>query len=110
MSHRAAVTASLILALAACGEGAAVTRSGQIVLPAETVRHLGRSVFEVVVPKPGDGAIKYKEPLPVDLLPFAERNDKFIGIGTAFAISKTRFVTAAHVIPAHVATITDRYY
>jgi hypothetical protein len=56
-----------------------------------------------------DEAIKYKEPLPVELLPFEERNDKFTGIGTAFAVSPTRFVTAAHVIPAN-GTSLDRYY
>ncbi len=43
-------------------------------------------MFQVVVPRIEDDGVQYKEPFPVDLLPFEERNDKFVGIGTAFAI------------------------
>ncbi|GAC1351340.1 MAG: serine protease [Polyangiales bacterium] len=101
--------AALALTLA-CAPASSITRSGQGVLPSETIHQLGRGVFEVVVPKVNDDGIKYRDPLPVELLPYGQRNDKFVGIGTAFAISPTRFVTAAHVIPAHVATSRERYY
>lgn len=58
------------------------------------------ATFEVVVPKPAQDAVKYERPPPFELLPFAERNDKYWPIGTAFAISGDTFVTAAHVLGA----------
>jgi len=79
---------------------------GEIVLSSETNRDLSRGVFEVVVPKIENETVEYKQPLPVELLPFDQRNDKFIGVGTAFAISPTRFVTAAHVLPTYFALPT----
>lgn len=55
------------------------------------------SVFEVVLEKLSDGNLKYATPLPYDSLPFAERNDRYISIGTAFAVSDKTFLSAAHV-------------
>lgn len=60
--------------------------------------HIHNSVYEVIVPKPSEGSLIYEKPLPLDLLPFLIRNDKYYSIGTAFAISGTEFVTAAHVL------------
>lgn len=54
------------------------------------------ATFEVVAAKPAD-TLSYEKPLPLDLLPFQERTDKYYSIGTAFAIGPNRFVTAAHV-------------
>ncbi|HUG72906.1 MAG TPA: trypsin-like peptidase domain-containing protein, partial [Steroidobacteraceae bacterium] len=42
----------------------------------------------------------YERSLPFELLPFAERNDAYKSIGTAFAIAPDQFVTAAHVTAA----------
>ena len=42
--------------------------------------------------------LTYEKPLPLELLPFQERNDKYYSIGTAFAIGNNRYVTAAHVL------------
>lgn len=67
---------------------------------AEVMRAIRASTFEVVLKKPETDPLKYEKPLPMELLPFAERNDKYQSIGTAFAIGPDRFVTAAHVAAA----------
>jgi len=59
---------------------------------------INQSVYEVIVPKPPEDALTYEKPLPLDFLPFVIRNDKYYSIGTAFAISDTEFITAAHVL------------
>ncbi len=55
--------------------------------------------FEVVVLRPdrAKDPVSYEKDLPWDLVPFNLRNDPYISIGTAFAISKTELVTAHHV-------------
>lgn len=58
------------------------------------------ATFEVVVPKPVVDSLTYERELPLELIPFAIRNDKYIPIGTAFAIGKNRYVSAAHVLTA----------
>lgn len=55
------------------------------------------ATFEVVAAKPKD-SLGYEKPLPLDLLPYQERTDKYYSIGTAFAIGPNRYVTAAHVL------------
>jgi hypothetical protein len=74
------------------------------------VSQLSQGVFQVVVPRVEDDGVKYKEPLPFDLLPYEVRNDKFVSIGTAFAISPTRFVTAAHLFAIPLKTSIEHYY
>jgi serine protease Do len=56
------------------------------------------AVYEVVVPKPVKDSLQYEKPLPMDLLPYSIRTDKYYSIGTAFAISPSEFVSAAHVM------------
>jgi serine protease Do len=56
------------------------------------------ATFEVVQLKPPDGEVTYERELPLDLIPYQERIDKYRSIGTAFAIAPNRYVTAAHVI------------
>jgi serine protease Do len=58
------------------------------------------ATFEVVQAKPDPDPLTYEKPLPLDLLPYQERTDKYYSIGTAFAIGKGRYVTAAHVLLA----------
>lgn len=55
--------------------------------------------FEVVVlrPDPAKDPVSYEKELPWDLVPFNLRHDRYISIGTAFAVSKTELVTAHHV-------------
>ena len=60
------------------------------------------ATFEVVLKKPERDPLTYEKPLPLDLLPFVERNDAYRSIGTAFALGHNTYVTAAHVLGAGV--------
>ena len=66
------------------------------------------ATFEVVAAKPLNDNLVYEKPLPLDLLPFQERNDKYYSIGTAFAIGNNRYVTAAHVLNVGVGGLWGR--
>jgi serine protease Do len=55
------------------------------------------ATFEVVQKKPDDGAVTYDRPLPLELIPYQQRIDKYRSIGTAFSIGGNRYVTASHV-------------
>jgi hypothetical protein len=68
------------------------------VLDAKTLEMIQGTTFEVVVKKPEIDSLKYEKALPLELIPFAFRNDKYLSLGTAFAIAPDRFVTAAHVL------------
>jgi serine protease Do len=69
-------------------------------ISAALMKSVRAATFEVVLPKPTIDPLQYEKPLPLELLPFAERNDKYESIGTAFAIEPGKFVTAAHVTNA----------
>lgn len=56
------------------------------------------ATFEVVMPKPQKDGLVYEQPLPLELLPFTERNDKYWSVGTAFAIGPDTYVSAGHVM------------
>lgn len=56
------------------------------------------ATFEVVQAKPTTDPLSYEKPLPLDLIPYQERNDKYYSVGTAFAIGHNRYVTAGHVV------------
>jgi serine protease Do len=58
------------------------------------------ATFEVVQAKPVNDPLSYEKPLPLNLLPYQERTDKYYSIGTAFAIGHNRYVTAGHVLLA----------
>ncbi len=55
------------------------------------------ATFEVVMLKAEKDSLSYEKPLPLDLIPFQQRTDKFNPVGTAFAIGPNQFVSAAHV-------------
>ncbi|MGH8126035.1 MAG: trypsin-like peptidase domain-containing protein [Rhodanobacteraceae bacterium] len=59
---------------------------------------LDAATFEVVAAKPTDTGVTYEKPLPLDLLPYQQRTDKYHSIGTAFALGHNRYVTAGHVL------------
>lgn len=92
-----ALTASMNTFAAAPQEMASAEEQ-QSVLDKKTLEMIQGSTFEVVVRKPAEDSLKYEKPLPLDLLPFIVRNDKYNSVGTAFAIAPDRFVTAAHVL------------
>ena len=64
----------------------------------ETMDEISESVYEILISKPKNDRLKYESNLPYEKLPFSYRNDSYFSIGTAFAISKNRFVSAAHVL------------
>lgn len=63
------------------------------------------ATFEVVAAKPLTDPLSYEKPLPLELLPFQERNDKYFSIGTAFAIGDNRYVTAGHVLQIGIGSL-----
>lgn len=90
----------------ACGRLALIVLVSLFAAPASHAASLDPAVlpkiqaatFEVVAAKPVKDPLSYEKPLPLDLLPFQERNDKYYSIGTAFALGNNRYVTAAHVL------------
>ncbi|MBD8880129.1 trypsin-like peptidase domain-containing protein [Rhodanobacter sp. 7MK24] len=67
-------------------------------LDAALLPKIQAATFEVVQAKPVNDPLTYEKPLPLDLLPYQERTDKYYSIGTAFAIGHGRYVTAGHVL------------
>jgi hypothetical protein len=67
-------------------------------LDSSAQRRLREGTLEVVLKKPESDPLTYEKPLPLELLPFAERQGTYSSVGTAFAIARGQFVTAAHVI------------
>lgn len=55
-------------------------------------------IYEVVVRKPEHDPLSYERPLPLELLPYTVRTDKYISTGTAFLIAPNRLLSAAHVL------------
>src|SRR6266699_3275906 len=95
--HRCSLLSlSLFLALAQTSIAAAATSAPEV------QRHVRSATFEVVVKKPQKDAVTYEKPLPLELIPFVERNDAYWPIGTAFAIAPNTFATAGHVMLATV--------
>lgn len=61
-------------------------------------RAIRTSTFEVVMKKPEKDPLSYEKPLPLELLPYIQRTDAYQSVGTAFALGKNTYVTAAHVL------------
>lgn len=96
-----AEVALIRLLLSAVGAGFFATQLALADAPSSQLQHEVRlATFEVVVKKPDKDTATYEKPLPLELIPFVERNDAYWSIGTAFAIGPNTFVTAAHVIGA----------
>jgi serine protease Do len=83
-----------LMAILGCATATAAT------LAPGVQQKLSSATFEVVLAKPVSDPLSYEKPLPLELIPYRERTDKFQSIGTAFAIGPNRFVSAAHVISA----------
>ena len=100
MNARTYLFLFLLLPLLSCqtaGNGVKST-SPAVTLDKEIISQVKKAVFEVVVPKPVEKNITYEKPLPMDLVPYAVRTDKYYSVGTAFAIGANKFVTAEHVM------------
>lgn len=65
-------------------------------------RAVRAATFEVVLRKPTRDPLSYEKPLPLDLIPYQQRTDKYQPVGTAFAVAPDTYVTAAHVLEAAV--------
>jgi len=79
-------------------------RAGAAALTPELQKQVRAATFEVVTKKPEKDSVTYEKPLPLELIPFQERNDKYWSLGTAFAIGPNEFVTAGHVLVATIAS------
>jgi serine protease Do len=90
--QRSAIAAFVAVATSAPAIGASLAPGVQ--------QRLSGATFEVVLGKPQADPLTYEKPLPLALLPFRERTDKYQAIGTAFAVGPNRFATAGHVIAA----------
>lgn len=82
--------------LLAAGLGQSPARAASLSASAERAVRAG--TFEVVQLKPPETGVQYDRPLPLELIPFQQRVDKYRSIGTAFAIGHNRYVTASHVL------------
>jgi serine protease Do len=94
--YPAAFPTLVVLALVAWVGVATSARAAE--LSSSVQQAIRAATFEVVQLKPPDGEVTYERELPMDLIPYQERTDKYRSIGTAFAIGPNRYVTAAHVI------------
>lgn len=83
----------------------AATASHAASLDPSVLPKIQAATFEVVAGKPLKDPLTYEKPLPLDLLPFQQRNDKYYSIGTAFALGNNRYVTAGHVLLAGVGSL-----
>lgn len=90
---RAGLFAGLV-ALCVLGSGALAAAE----LSSGVQRDLRLATFEVVQLKPPEEGVTYERELPLDLMPYQQRNDKYRSVGTAFAFAPNRYVTAGHVI------------
>ena len=89
------------LALAVLCSGAAHAAS----LDPAVLPKIQAATFEVVAAKPVNDPLTYEKPLPMELLPYQERTDKYYSIGTAFALGNNRYVTAAHVLQVGIGSL-----
>jgi serine protease Do len=91
----ALVMACLLIAACATTQNSGIADSANV---QKRTQLINATCFEVVTEKATQDSLSYDKPLNWDLLGFASRNDKYIPLGTAFAISATELVTAAHVL------------
>jgi serine protease Do len=93
--------AHALIATLLLGSAPAAVRAAAALTP-QLQKQLRVATFEIVIKKPLKDLLTYEKPLPLELVPFSERNDAYWPVGTAFAIAPDTFVTAAHVIIAGV--------
>ena len=99
------------LILLACLLGASEVVANNIAFLDKTLIHdLNSGIYEIVTPKLESDQITYARKLPFDQLDYAERNEKFFSIGTAFFINDKELMTAAHVLPLMYFSLLDTYY
>jgi hypothetical protein len=97
--QRLALPLRIVLIIGLCASAAVQAAAAQAAaLDVAAQQRIRAATFEVVQKKPEESAaVTYDHPLPLELIPFQERNDKYRSVGTAFAIGGNRYVTAGHV-------------
>jgi serine protease Do len=99
--HRVSlVLLGAVLALGVAGHAHAASPDPSL------VAKINQATFEVVIPRAVDDPLTYEKPLPLELLPYQERTDKYFSIGTAFALGNNRYVTAGHVLMLAIGDLT----
>lgn len=79
-------------------------------LRGDVLAALRKATFEVVLEKPKTDSLSYEKALPFELLPYQVRTDKYIPIGTAFALGGGQMVSAAHVVNLASESVRRRIY
>ena len=102
--------AAVLLALPSASMPARAQGARAAELPSQLKAKVRASCFEVVIAKPAETGVSYEKDLPWDSVPFAERNDKYYSIGTAFAVSPTELLTAFHVLALGDDSMAFRQY
>lgn len=92
------VALCILTGLVSCASQGAAAQSVPAVHSAAGIEAINANCFEVVSKKPVRDSMTYDAKLNWDLVDYRLRNDPYIGLGTAFAISSTELVTAAHVL------------
>jgi S1-C subfamily serine protease len=101
---KSSVVALVIAPVVLCGFSLPSAATAVTPLSSEAQASIRAATFEVVLKKPREDSLSYEKPLPLELIPYQERNDRYISVGTAFAIEAGRFVSAAHVLAAGLRT------
>lgn len=96
MRIKSVVTSLVFLLLASGVSSGEVAQQG--INQKDVVESINNNVYEVVLLKPTKDTLSYEKELPLDLIPFSIRSDKYIPVGTAFKIESNLFVSAAHVM------------
>lgn len=88
----------------------ALLQAEEAALSQNLVGQVKSAVFEVVKKKPVEDPLTYERELPLELLPYSYRMDRYESIGTAFKVDTNRFLTAAHVFALDAATLVPKIY
>ncbi len=68
------------------------------------------SVVEVLIDRYKDEKAELNRPIPLQKIPFKQRTDKYISIGTAWFINEKELFSAAHVFQANFVPFTQNFY
>ncbi|HYX33870.1 MAG TPA: serine protease [Oligoflexus sp.] len=68
------------------------------------------SVVEVLIDRVKDEKAELNRPIPLQKIPFKQRTDSYISIGTAWFINDKELFSAAHVFQANFAPFTQNFY
>jgi hypothetical protein len=68
------------------------------------------SVVEVLIDRSKDEHAELNRPIPLQKIPFKQRTDKFISIGTAWFINDKELFSAAHVFQTNFLPFTQNFY